>query len=355
MFTARILFSPFFCLLLFSTLAFAQQRKYTVLFSEMIFFETARYEISSEQWKKLDKAILSLEENRDAEIMVLAHTDSIGSYARNKELAEARAASVRNYLLKKGVDSSRIDMRAFGSLSPLRENSTAEGRAINRRVSFYVQVPYDESRYEAWSVLYGQLSNKEGKPLAGQIHFYYLNGHDSLDVDSTGRYSIRFEGEIRQIEVRAYAKGYFFVSRLVKAQNQNEQELSFRLEPALLGQKMLLNDLYFRAGTPMLLPSSEAAIEGLANFLLYNDNIHIEIGGHINKPNMEPVPKESPSFRLSEQRAQAVYEQLLYLGLPKNRLSYKGYGNSEMMYPEASTEIEQQLNRRVEIKILRID
>ncbi|MEO8467002.1 MAG: OmpA family protein [Gammaproteobacteria bacterium] len=62
------------------------------------------------------------------------HTDSVGSVAANDDLSLRRAMAVRNYLIGHGVVASSIDVAGLGSSSPLEDNSTADGRARNRRV-----------------------------------------------------------------------------------------------------------------------------------------------------------------------------------------------------------------------------
>jgi OOP family OmpA-OmpF porin len=54
------------------------------------------------------------------------------------KLSERRAASVRKYLVSKGVDPSNLTSRGFGPTKPVASNATAEGRAQNRRVEFVV-------------------------------------------------------------------------------------------------------------------------------------------------------------------------------------------------------------------------
>ena len=92
---------------------------------------------------------------------------------------------------------------------------------------------------------------------------------------------------------------------------------------------------------------------GVLAFMKFNDDLKIEIGGHINKPNEPPVSENSSSFILSKERAQAVYNYLIDNGISKDRLTYKGYGNFEMLYPRAETPIQEQMNRRVELKVVK--
>jgi OOP family OmpA-OmpF porin len=67
---------------------------------------------------------------------IAGHTDSVGSHAANQTLSEARAAAVVAYLRTTGLDAARLRARGYGETKPIADNSTAEGRAQNRRVNF---------------------------------------------------------------------------------------------------------------------------------------------------------------------------------------------------------------------------
>ena len=67
-------------------------------------------------------------------IQVAGHTDNTGSAAHNMKLSEARARSVMNYLISKGVGPAMLSEKGYGKNEPVADNKTAEGRAKNRRV-----------------------------------------------------------------------------------------------------------------------------------------------------------------------------------------------------------------------------
>lgn len=64
---------------------------------------------------------------------VSGHTDWIGTDAYNQALSERRANAVKEYLLRKGVDATRVRTYAYGESQPVAPNATPEGRALNRR------------------------------------------------------------------------------------------------------------------------------------------------------------------------------------------------------------------------------
>lgn len=67
-------------------------------------------------------------------VMVAGHTCSLGTDAHNQKLSEARAKSVKDFLMKQGVEASRLDSMGFGESMPKFDNSKEESRKLNRRV-----------------------------------------------------------------------------------------------------------------------------------------------------------------------------------------------------------------------------
>lgn len=98
-----------------------------------VHFATGSSTLTGQARVSLDEARLCV---KDGSYEVAGHTDSVGSKATNQTLSEARAAAVVAYLSSKGVDAARLSARGFGETKPIADNSTAEGRAQNRRVTF---------------------------------------------------------------------------------------------------------------------------------------------------------------------------------------------------------------------------
>ena len=76
----------------------------------------------------------TLNKYNDTDILIQGHTDSKGPEDYNQKLSEERAASVANYLTDLNVARTRITTVGYGETMPVADNSTAEGRALNRRV-----------------------------------------------------------------------------------------------------------------------------------------------------------------------------------------------------------------------------
>jgi len=86
----------------------------------------------------LDEAASILNSNAGSSVSVAGHTDSTGTAAYNQGLSERRAKAVKDYLAGKGVDGSRLSAVGYGASNPIASNSTADGRALNRRVELSV-------------------------------------------------------------------------------------------------------------------------------------------------------------------------------------------------------------------------
>jgi len=82
----------------------------------------------------LDQVAAGLKDNPDVRVEVAGHTDSSGSDKHNQALSQWRAESVRDYLVRMGVPAAQVQARGYGESQPVAENTTAGGKAKNRRV-----------------------------------------------------------------------------------------------------------------------------------------------------------------------------------------------------------------------------
>jgi|GEM_PF-1237082 len=117
---------------------YEQLKEKQVLVFNDINFETGKAVILPSSYPILDNIAELLKANENVKIEIGGHTDSQGSDSYNLRLSEARANAVRNYLIQKGIDPSRLIARGYGESMPIAPNTTREGRAKNRRVEFKV-------------------------------------------------------------------------------------------------------------------------------------------------------------------------------------------------------------------------
>lgn len=103
-----------------------------------IFFETGKATLTQESYIELGKAVNLLKANKKMKVEVGGHTDNVGSDEANMKLSHERAKSVRDYLVKSGIDSDRLEAKGYGETQAVASNDTEEGRKANRRTEFVI-------------------------------------------------------------------------------------------------------------------------------------------------------------------------------------------------------------------------
>jgi len=105
-----------------------------------ILFETGKADLKPESRPVLKEIASTMQKYSDLKILIEGHTDNVGSPASNLTLSDARAAAVKAALVADfGVDASRITTKGLGDTQPAAPNTTAVGRAQNRRVEVVKQ------------------------------------------------------------------------------------------------------------------------------------------------------------------------------------------------------------------------
>jgi outer membrane protein OmpA-like peptidoglycan-associated protein len=103
-----------------------------------VFFETNKWELKPESMIELDRLVSLLKGNPEKKIEIGGHTDNVGSDEANLTLSNNRAQSVVDYLIKKGIATTRLTAKGYGETLPIATNDTDAGRAKNRRTEFKV-------------------------------------------------------------------------------------------------------------------------------------------------------------------------------------------------------------------------
>ena len=105
-----------------------------------ILFETGKSDLKPESRPVLKEIAATLKEHVDLKVLIEGHTDNVGTSATNLTLSEARAAAVKGALVSQfAADGNRITTKGFGDTKPAVPNTSAEGRAQNRRVEVVKQ------------------------------------------------------------------------------------------------------------------------------------------------------------------------------------------------------------------------
>ena len=103
-----------------------------------IFFDFAKADLKPSSFPELDRLVTFLSQQLTVNISIDGHTDDSGSDADNQSLSTSRAASVRSYLVAKGISEQRIESHGYGESRPIALNDNEEHRQLNRRVEFRI-------------------------------------------------------------------------------------------------------------------------------------------------------------------------------------------------------------------------
>jgi outer membrane protein OmpA-like peptidoglycan-associated protein len=172
-----------------------------------VFFDTDKADLKQESKAELDKLFAAISGKDNVLVLISGHTDDKASHEYNQVLSEARAVSVVEYLVEKGIDKNRLFAKGFGETKPVQTNETDEGRKMNRRIEFMILGmgnedsisflnPNDSSiirpgqaRYEQLQENFKSLFLKEvgdkapvtGEYLNYQVHFPFNNSKELTD------------------------------------------------------------------------------------------------------------------------------------------------------------------------------
>ncbi len=103
-----------------------------------IFFDFNKSSLREASIAELNRVVKMMNDVPALKIQISGHTDNVGSDAYNQKLSEDRAHSVVNFLIASGIDASRLAYKGYGESQPVADNSTDEGRQLNRRTEFEV-------------------------------------------------------------------------------------------------------------------------------------------------------------------------------------------------------------------------
>tara|TARA_B100000900_G_scaffold240376_1_gene204369 strand:+ start:90 stop:773 length:684 start_codon:yes stop_codon:yes gene_type:complete len=103
-----------------------------------LYFSSNEYLIKEEYKQDLKKTIEFLLSDKSINIEIAGHTDNIGNKFKNQKLSERRAVSVKEFLVKNGINEERIICIGYGELQPIVNNSNNASRAKNRRIEIRI-------------------------------------------------------------------------------------------------------------------------------------------------------------------------------------------------------------------------
>ncbi|MCY7291021.1 MAG: OmpA family protein [Ferruginibacter sp.] len=104
-----------------------------------VFFSTGSYKLLPKSFSSLDEVVKLMNSDETLMIDIDGHTDAQGSDESNQVLSDNRAGAVKTYLVSKGVSETRLKSAGYGETKPVADNTTAAGRAKNRRTEMTVK------------------------------------------------------------------------------------------------------------------------------------------------------------------------------------------------------------------------
>ena len=109
-----------------------------VKFESGILFDFNKSDVKDNARVNLQNLANSMKNNPETNILVVGHTDDVGSDTYNQSLSERRAREVKQYIASQGITNSRLDIEGKGELEPIADNTAESGRAQNRRVEIVI-------------------------------------------------------------------------------------------------------------------------------------------------------------------------------------------------------------------------
>lgn len=156
----------------------------------------------------------------------------------------------------------------------------------------------------------------------------------------------------RLYTVSCLKKGYMYYSEKFWPAESNVHVQKVKLAPLKVGLKTSVRDITFLGDQTTIYHKSKPTLDEIKEFLDINPSVKIAIVGHVNGPDNQRSKKFY--HKASVERAQAVIDYLIDLGVDEERLEAQGAGNTEMLYPDPETDWQNEANRRVEILITAI-
>jgi outer membrane protein OmpA-like peptidoglycan-associated protein/tetratricopeptide (TPR) repeat protein len=228
-------------------------------------------------------------------------------------------------------------------------------RPGSRGMDIYSFELYESARPTPVSYIKGKVVDSEtGIPVCAKVEL--------IDLDNASKVikgeSCWEKGEFlmclplgKEYAFNISTEGYLFYSQNFELKEKTEiidpYILEIKLKKIKIGGSVILRNVFFNTGSHDLLPESRVELQKLIEFLKLNSSLVIEISGHTDN-----VGNQELNQKLSESRAEEVYNYLKFKGINESRMTYKGY---DFSIPVSSNDTPEgrSLNRRTEFKIIK--
>jgi outer membrane protein OmpA-like peptidoglycan-associated protein len=216
---------------------------------------------------------------------------------------------------------------------------------------FYFKLP-KEAKPQPVTYLKGKVFDVYTKnTLASTFELVDLETGTTVNKSTTGKdgqFLVTLPGG-KNYMLNVSSKGYLFYSQNLSLKNYTKTEpyvQDIGLNPIKAGEKITLNNIFFKTNSFELESQSKSELNKLVSFLKENNTVRIEISGHTDN---QGTPEKNKT--LSQNRAKAVNDYLVKEGILAARLIWKGYGETQPV-AKNDTETGRAQNRRTEIKVI---
>jgi outer membrane protein OmpA-like peptidoglycan-associated protein/tetratricopeptide (TPR) repeat protein len=213
---------------------------------------------------------------------------------------------------------------------------------------------YKEARPQKVIFVKGKLEDAEGGLVAGssiEIQTMQARKTTKVDVDSvTGKYAAVVAVKEHEDALMTIKRpGYAFNTRILKNDDTHTgkvQEVNATIQTAKSGKSYDLPEIKYKTSSAEITPESKPVLDAFADYMNENPDLKIEIRGHTDN-----TGNSTANLALSSDRAFTIMDYLMSKGIPKNRLSFKGYGDTKPIASN-STEEGKAKNRRTEFYVV---
>ncbi|TNF45960.1 MAG: hypothetical protein EP305_12510 [Bacteroidetes bacterium] len=214
---------------------------------------------------------------------------------------------------------------------------------------------YEEARPKAVAILKGELKDEQGQPIKdAKIEIAYEGSKEVTEVKvngDDGKYAAVVKLDKKQdVMVTVKKEGHAFDSKLVTKEEFKPEQVTIKgkdleVKELKVGEAYTINDILYATNSAELSKRSKFILDGFARFLKENPTIKVAIQGHT-----DDVGDDNKNLVLSEERAVGVKDYLISQGIKSDRLSAKGYGETQPKLPNTS-ESNRAKNRRTDFVI----
>lgn len=278
-----------------------------------------------------------------------------------EEKSTPKTDDIKSNKFDKKAGEEKVNEDEKDSEKGENSNATANSNTIKNETTLKVKIYDRNSMLTVDGVEVYLFEMPEGKFVDTNLS---LNGIASFKIDKDTEYEIRTctEGYIKRAvgifdcnsaDKMFCLRGVFHFDYGPPETEENTLLAKIKLDPIAAGQVIELDNVYYDTGKSTLRPESKKELDRLYNLMKQYNTLKIEVSSHTDSRGSAEV-----NMNLSSRRAKSCFTYLTGKGIAKDRIVYKGYGETRLLNQCADgvncNNLEHQKNRRTEISILEI-